>query len=142
MVLLHHIEALRWHIPHQGIRVYKELAFPAFRGMTMVDLEGLRGGPILPEFCNLIETEEGLELCLAHVWESYVSALRYNQEERVLYADMEYAEDDIYLNLIPHLLPVLLPEDIKAVKAGNLEIVEEFPEIHPYRTGLPKITYE
>ena len=111
---------------------------------TGIDLEGLTGAGILPQWCAVVTNEIGsLELTLAHTHSCYVTALRFSKEERTLYVDMVYADDDLFWNCAPYLLPVSLPEGVMAVRAGVLEKVEKLPDPVPYYTeGLPRLTYE
>ncbi len=111
---------------------------------TEIDLEGLTGAGILPQQCAVVTNETGsLELTLAHDRGCYVTALRFDSAEGVLYVDMAYADDDLFWNCAPYLLPVSLPEGVMAVRAGVLEKVEKLPDPVPYYTeGLPRITYE
>lgn len=111
---------------------------------TEIDLEGLTGAGILPQWCAVVIDDNGsLELTLAHDRGCYVTALRFDSAEGVLYVDMDYADDNPYWNCAPCLLPIPLPDGVVAVKSGILKNVEELPDPFPYYTeGLPRLTYE
>ncbi len=109
----------------------------------MVDISELAGGPIQMGFCSILDSEKGLELCLAHIYDSYVSELRYVEEEKTLYVDMVEAQDYNCWVQFPHLVPVQLPEGIEAVKLGTVEVRDEILDPHPYYTeGIPQIESE